>query len=181
MRALKVKLSIFISILAISYTVAQEAQFPIVKDFGGIYKIENAHESPDVTQSYKILIELVSAHKDPENESFWINNIARMMNLHGIAGVEKENLLVKVVVHGPAVLDIVTDERYLKEFSISQNPNTAILSALREAGVEILVCGQSLIARDIKESELFPDTKIALSALTTITKNVPNGYVLFKF
>ncbi len=175
------KLSIFISIIAVNYTVAQKAQFPIVRDFGGIYKIETEHESLDITQPYKILVELVSAHKEAENHSFWINNIARMMNLHGVAGVKTENLLVKVVVHGPAVLDIVTDERYFKEFNIAENPNTAILSALREAGTEIIVCGQSLIARNIKESELFPDTKIALSALTTITKNVPNGYVLVKF
>lgn len=160
---------------------AQERQTPIVKDFGGIYLIEGAEEIPDSTKTYKILIELVTGNKNAEEFSFWINNVARMMNLHGVAGVPRENIQVKVVVHGGAVLDIVSDQRYLEEFEIDKNPNAAVIKALQEAGAEILVCGQSLIAREIEKEELQPGVQVALSALTTISKNVSEGYVLLKF
>ncbi|MFQ3215485.1 MAG: intracellular sulfur oxidation DsrE/DsrF family protein [Marivirga sp.] len=172
----------FLLILIVPVTLkAQEKQFPLVKEFGGVYKIEGAVELPSPDKSHKIIIELVSGNKKPDEPSFWINNVARMMNLHGVAGVNKENIQVKVVVHGGAVLDIVVNERYLTEHEIENNPNLLLLKYLQEAGAEIIVCGQSLLAREITTEELAPGTKVALSALTTISKNVPEGYVLFKF
>jgi intracellular sulfur oxidation DsrE/DsrF family protein len=183
MKTYKIILSIFTFLLiTCSFELtAQERQFPIVADFGGVYQIEGAVEVPDSSKTHKILIELITGNKSPEKESFWINNVARMMNLHGVAGVSKENLKMKVVVHGSAVLDILSDTRYFTEHEIEKNPNGALLSALQEAGAEILVCGQSLLAREINADELWPGTKVALSALTTISKNVPEGYVLLKF
>lgn len=82
----------------------QEAQYPIVNGFGGIYEIENVVEQLDEGKQVKIIIELVSGNETPEEHSFWVNNIARLMNLHGMEGVSSANLDVKVIVHGPAVL-----------------------------------------------------------------------------
>ena len=50
-----------------------------------------------------------------------------------------------------------------------------------EAGADIMVCGQSLIARNLKTSDLWPGVRVAHSALTTITTYVPQGYIQLKF
>jgi intracellular sulfur oxidation DsrE/DsrF family protein len=159
---------------------AQSPQFPIVKGFGGIYEIADATERPDATLEYKIMVDLTSAAENNKEISRWVDNVARMMNLHGLAGVPKEKIKVKVVIHGGAIFTLLNDENYQKRFEV-ENPNLKVFEALKEAGVDVYVCGQSLIARNLQTADLWPGVTIAHSALTTITTYVPQGYVLLRF
>jgi intracellular sulfur oxidation DsrE/DsrF family protein len=159
---------------------AQTPQFPIVKGFGGIYEIADATERPDPTLEYKILVDLTSPAEDNKQISRWVDNVARMINLHGLAGVPKEKIKVKVVIHGGAIFSLLKDEGYKNRFDV-ENPNLKVFDALKEVGVDVYVCGQSLIARNLKSSDLWPGVTIAHSALTTITTYVPQGYVLLRF
>ncbi len=160
---------------------AQDAQFPIVKGYGGIYEIDNVVEQLEANKQVKIIVELVSGNETPEEYSFWVNNVARLMNLHVIEGVSSANLDVKVIVHGPAVFDLLSHGNYFEKYRIPKNPNIPVLEALDKAGADIIICGQSLIARDLGRNEIWEKTHVATSALTTITKNVADGYVLIKF
>ncbi|MCU0402225.1 MAG: DsrE family protein [Algoriphagus sp.] len=159
---------------------AQTPQFPIVKGFGGIYEIPDATERPDGTLEYKILVDLTSPSEDNKQISRFVDNVARMMNLHGLAGVSKDRIKVKVIVHGGGIFALLNDENYKKRFEVD-NPNLKVFQALEEAGAEILVCGQSLIARNLKTADLWQGVTIAHSALTTITTYVPKGYIQLKF
>jgi len=172
---------ILTTFLSISSGLAQEAQFPIVKGFGGIYEIENVVEELEKGKKVKIIIEWVSGNETPEEHSFWVNNIARVMNLHGIEGVSAADLDVKIIVHGPALFDLLSHGNYFEKYRIPKNPNIPVLEALDEAGANIIICGQSLIMRDLGRDEIWDGTLVATSALTTITKNVAEGYVLIKF
>lgn len=160
--------------------VAQTPQFPIVKGFGGIYEIPDATERPDGTLEYKILVDLTTPSEDPKQISRFVDNVARLMNLHGLAGVTKDRIKVKVVLHGGGIFTLLNDENYKKKYEVN-NPNLAVFEALEEAGAEILVCGQSLIARDLKTSDLWPGVTVAHSALTTITTYAMQGYIVLKF
>jgi intracellular sulfur oxidation DsrE/DsrF family protein len=175
-------LNALVAVMLISSTaLAQEAQFPIVKGYGGIYEIENVVEELEAGKKVKVIIELVSGNETPEEHSFWVNNIARLMNLHGIEGVSPADLRIKVIVHGPAVFDLLSDGNYFEKYRIPKNPNLPVWEALSDAGADIIICGQSLIARDLGRNEIWKYTQVATSALTTITKNVADGYVLIKF
>lgn len=159
---------------------AQTPQFPIVKEFGGIYEIAEATERPDPSLEYKIIVDLTSPPEDYKQISRWVDNVARLMNLHGLAGVPKEKIKVKVVIHGGAIFTLLNDENYQKRNEVA-NPNIKVYEALKGAGADIYVCGQSLIARNLKTTDLWPGVTIAHSAMTTITTYVPQGYVLLKF
>jgi intracellular sulfur oxidation DsrE/DsrF family protein len=159
---------------------SQTAQFPIVKDFGGIYEIKDAVERPDPSLEYKIIVDLSTGADSPEEISRWVDNIARLMNLHGLAGVPKDRLHVKVVVHGGAIFTLLNDEKHQARSKVN-NPNLKVYDALKAAGAEIFVCGQSMIARNLDKNDLWPGVKIAHSAMTTITTYVPQGYTLLKF
>ncbi|WP_026950450.1 DsrE family protein [Algoriphagus mannitolivorans] len=175
------KTCVFLLFLVVSsLSFSQTPQFPIVKGYGGIYEIPEATERPDPSKEYKIIVDLTSAAEDNKQISRWVDNVARMMNLHGLAGVSKENLKVKVIIHGGAIYTLLTDENYKKRYEVD-NPNIKVLEALKEGGADIMVCGQSLIARNLKQEDLWPGVRIAHSALTTITTYVPQGYVLLKF
>jgi len=159
---------------------AQTPQFPIVKGFGGIYEIPDATERPDGTLEYKILVDLTSPSEDPKQISRFVDNVARMINLHGLAGVTKDRIKVKVVLHGGGIFTLLNDKNYTEKYEV-KNPNLAVFEALEEAGAEILVCGQSLIARNLKTADLWPGVTVAHSALTTITTYSMKGYIVLKF
>ena len=159
---------------------AQTAQFPIVKGYGGIFEIKDATERPDPNLEYKILVDLTSQAENDKEISRWVDNVARLMNLHGLAGVPKERIHVKVVVHGGGVFTLLNDAKYQEKYQVD-NPNLKVYEALREAGAEIMICGQSMVMRKLSKEDLWPGVKIAHSALTTITTYVPQGYVLVKF
>ena len=172
---------LFVAALLVSFAaVAQTPQFPIVKGFGGIYEIPDATERPDGTLEYKILVDLTSPAEDPKQVSRFVDNVARLMNLHGLAGVTKDRIKVKVVLHGGGIFSVLNDENYKKRYEVD-NPNLAVFTALEEAGAEILVCGQSLIVRNLKTADLWPGVTIAHSALTTITTYSMQGYTVLKF
>lgn len=186
-------LSVFVMFLfTFNFLTAQEteAQFPIVKGFGGVYEIDDVVELPENNKT-KILVDLIKAETNRGNpdaepdfsKPIWgLINTARLLNLHGVGGVSKENLEVIVVVHGTAVMSLLEDKTYQESFETEHdNPNLPLLHALHEAGVRVVVCGQSLLARDIKTDQLFEHTEIALSALTTISKRVKEGYVVYNF
>ena len=168
------------AIFASRFSFAQDAQFPLVKGFGGIYEVPDAVERPDGSLDYYILVDMTTPAEDNAEISRWVDNIARMMNLHGLAGVSQERMHVKVVVHGGAIITLLNNEQYNKRYN-TDNPNIPVYEALEKAGVEVLVCGQSMRARGFAKVDLYNGVNVALSALTTVTTYVPKGYTVLKF
>ncbi|MTI89690.1 MAG: DsrE family protein [Balneolaceae bacterium] len=94
--------------------------------------------------------------------------------------VKAENLQVAVVIHGGATDIVSTNEAYQKRYELN-NPNLPLIDTLKKTGVEIYVCGQSLLAREYDRAEVNPQIKIGLSMLTVFTTHVGNGYTPLVF
>ena len=156
---------------------AQEVQFPVVRDFGGVYPIPEASEFPRSDILYKVIVDLKSGSATTDATNPALYNLARLMNLHGIGGVDKENMKVLAVVHGEATMAVLSDEAYKNRFG-RENPNSELLKALQEAGVKLFICGQSLHARKVRPEELAEGINISLSALTMLTTYQLEGYAL---
>ena len=153
---------------------------PVIKDYGGIFEIPYAEEKPDPNQEYKIVIEVKEVKNKPEEVNWALNNLARMLNLHAVGGVAKEKIHVVLAIHGEASYTVMNDEAYQKKYKVS-NPNLDLYSSLEKSGVRIVVCGQSLIAREIDRTKLVPEVKIGVSMLTTLTSYQMKGYALLTF
>lgn len=161
-------------------TTAQDAKYPIVTDFGGIYEIPEATVKPDPDQAYHIVIDVVSGPSTPDKLNPALNNVARMLNLHGLGGVKAENLHVVLAIHGQATESVINNEAYQALFQVD-NPNLALIDALDRAGVRMAVCGQSLLGKNIQTSVVNSKIEIALSMLTTVTTYQLMGYGLLRF
>jgi intracellular sulfur oxidation DsrE/DsrF family protein len=153
---------------------------PVIKDYGSIYDIPYADEKIDPTLEYKIVVEVVRAIEKPEDINWALNNVARMLNLHAMAGVPKDKMNVVLAIHGGAAFTVMNNEEYKKKYK-TDNPNLDLFKALSDAGVKIFVCGQSLIARDINKDKMVPQVKIASSMLTTMTTYQLKGYAMLVF
>jgi len=172
------KTTLFITLITSMFLTglvhAQQAQYPIVKDFGGIYEVPGG-VNPDTEIQYKLVIDLKSGQADKEKINRGLNNVARMMNLHGLGGVQENNLHVVVVAHDGATETILNNDAYRKKNGVD-NPNLPLIEALEAAGANIYVCGQSLLGRRYDHSEVNEKVTIGLSMLTVVTEHMHKGY-----
>ncbi len=155
-------------------------EFPVIKNFGGIYDIPDASVKPDSTREYKIIVDLVSADDDPAKLSWSLNNVARMINLHAIGGVPPKNIDVVLAVHGGMTTSLLNENAYQSRFQV-KNPHIPLYNALHEAGVRVIVCGQSMKSRAVNSDQLLEHVEIATSMLTTVSTFQQDGYVVFMF
>lgn len=153
---------------------------PVIKNFGGIFDIPYAEEKPDPAQEYKIVIEVERALESPDSVSWALNNVARLLNLHAMAGVKPEKMHVVLAIHGGAAYAVMNNEAYKAKYK-ANNPNLLLFEELDKAGVRMVVCGQSLIVRKIDRMKMVPQVKVASSMLTTLTSYQMKGYAVLKF
>ncbi|MCB0685962.1 MAG: DsrE family protein [Saprospiraceae bacterium] len=159
---------------------AQQAQFPVIKDFGGIYEIPSATMVPDAKLDYHIIIDVFSGPESADQINPALNNVARMINLHALGGVPPAQIDVVLAIHGDATVAVLNDDAYRERFQMA-NPNLPLIEALSKAGVRLTVCGQSLLGRKIDVKEVTDQIEIALSMLTTVTTHQLKGYAFLRF
>jgi intracellular sulfur oxidation DsrE/DsrF family protein len=161
-------------------TYSQERVNPVIKNFGGIYDIPEATVKPDSSVAYKIVIDVVGGSEDPNEIDASLNNVARMLNLYAVGGADFEKINVVLAIHGKSTYSTMNDNSYKAKFGV-KNPNTPLIEELKEAGVKITVCGQSLKGRNVSTDQLLPEIEVATSMLTTVTTYQMKGYALLKF
>jgi len=162
--------------------LAQEKPWvnPVIKNYGRILDLEQVEVKPDPDREYKIVIELVHDMDKPERLNFSANNIARLINLHAVGGVKPENFKLAVVVHAYATHSTINAAAYEEKYEV-ESPYVAFYKELAEAGVDLVVCGQSLNLFGHKSDEVMENFKIATSALTAVSTYQLNGYAYFKW
>ncbi len=177
--------NIFIFLICISFSgvYAQKHQKkagPIIKDFGHVFTIENPQLLLQNDKVYKVIFD-VYTNTDKEGViNPLINTVARYLNMHAQNGVPTENMKVAMVMHGKAAKDALSNDAYREKYKID-NPNAKLISALKEANVDIYVCGQSYKSRGLPIEGLSKDVKLSLSALTALVEYQENGYKIINF
>lgn len=172
---------VLFGVLLFNLSYAQDPRVnPIIKDFGPVYEIPNATEKPDPKMTYKLLVDLVMASSKPDTINLGIEAACTLLNLHGVGGVPKEKIKMVMAVHNAAGYTVLNNEAYRARYKVD-NPNLPMINALLEAGVKIVVCGQTLKKRGIDPATLAPGVGVATSALTTITTYQLKGYAVIKW
>jgi len=142
------------------------------KDFPG------AKELPDPKTDYKVVFADGQDAKNPGDINPMLPTIATYVNTLGKYGVPAEHRHIVIMFHQrtPDIDIVMTNEAYKERYN-RDNPNIAIIHALKQAGVDIRVCGQGLIGRKIDSSQVNPDVQIDLWAMTTLVNLQLKGYV----
>ncbi|MEI6265381.1 MAG: DsrE family protein [Sphingobacteriia bacterium] len=175
------KIASFVLFLFVAQlSLAQNKTFPIIKNYGAALEVPFATMTIDPKLDYKVLIDVTTATDKPDVINENVENIARIINLHALAGVTAKKLHVVAVFHGPAVMTLLNNEAYQKKFGVN-NPHLALFTALKEAGIPMYVCGQTLFKRNVDPSTIVTEVLPALSAITTITTYSAKGYTVLKY
>lgn len=105
-----------------------------------------------------------------------ILKLARYVNIYGGAGAAPAEVRITAILHGKATMVALSDDAHASRLGTKGNPNLPLLRELRDAGVELLVCGQSAAGLGIASSEIAPEVQTAVSALTANVNRQMDGY-----
>lgn len=152
---------------------------PVFEAFGQSAKIASAAPIPEGTV-FKVSFDVADA-ADPGEMNRSINSLARFINMHAAAGVPMENINVALVVHGSASNELMSDAAFGAKFDGAKNGNKALLQALMDKGVPVILCGQSAAYHKIDPDDLLPGVEMALSAMTAHALLQQDGYTVNPF
>lgn len=158
-------------------SAASDWEYPLIKGFGKVRSYPDAAVQPDPQKEYKVLFSIAQAARAKDQFHPGFEQVARLLNLFGLAGVPSSNLKVVLVVHGEAMPTVLDDAHYREKFQ-TPNPNTELLKKLKDAGVTLYACAQGLADHEFKPEWLIPEVKPALAALTVLPIYQLAGYAL---
>lgn len=158
-----------LGVAGVAHAQKPPQQFPLIKDAGGVWPLPQAAEQP--AKGAKVLFDVTAG-----NVKEALVRPARLLNLYALAGIKPgPDLRVAVVFHGDATAAVLADGARGKH-QLAANDAAPLLRELKAAGVEFLVCGQSLLDHGFTPAEVAPEVQTALSALNvTINKSLA-GY-----
>ena len=170
MRYVTVPLALALAAACLIAAPPPELEYPKIKGHGGVFRIAG---SPELPQSgSKVVVDVTSGEQDGGvNKGF--ARAARFVNLFALG--KAGNFQMAIVLHGAATKESLSDEAYTKLFS-KPNPNRELIRQLRNAGVEILVCGQALNHAGYDSAQAAPEVHVALSAATAIINRQMQGF-----
>ncbi|WP_422928863.1 DsrE family protein [Singulisphaera sp. PoT] len=147
--------------------------FPIIPKFGGVVPVPNAAEPP--RKGAKVVFD-ITADAKPAVVNKGLERVARLLNLYGAFGLKAADVTIAVVLHGEATKSVLKRDVYNEKFATSENPNLPLIAALREAGVEVYVCGQALAYKEYEPTEVVDGVKVAAAALTVLINKQADGF-----
>lgn len=153
---------------------------PIIKEYGKVWKIDNADLKADAEKEYKVVFDIMDSPDDVNALNAKIETAARFLNMHAQAGVPIENLKVAIVVHNTASKDIINNSAYRIKYG-TDNPNADLIKDLLAVDTQIIFCGQSSASRGFPKEDLLPNVQLSLSAMTALIELQNEGYRLIKF
>jgi len=150
----------------------------LVPGYEAARDLPGARELPDPKTDYKVVFADGQDAKNPGDVNPMLPTIATYVNTLGKYGVPAEHRHIVIMFHQrtPDIDIVMSNDAYRERYN-RDNPNIAIIHALKQAGVDIRVCGQGLIGRKIDAKQVNPDVQIDLWAMTTLVNLQLKGYV----
>jgi intracellular sulfur oxidation DsrE/DsrF family protein len=152
--------------------MAQEMPIPGVepaKDQPG------AHEYPDPNLTYKFVFDLADGPDSPDKVNPGLRGVAEFINTLAKYNVPASHRQLVVVFHQKSTPAILTNDEYKKRYN-TDNPDIALIQAMKKAGVDMRVCGQAVLGMKIDHKTILPEIQLDLWAGMTIPNMMMRGY-----
>jgi intracellular sulfur oxidation DsrE/DsrF family protein len=173
-------LLLFLTFIASNAIGQGKSTGPIIEKYGGVFQIPDATYKTDINHEFKVVYDIMSGATEGNQLNPYMESVARFLNMHAQSGVSPGQLNAVMVVHNNASKDLLNNESYNERYGMD-NPNIGLLEALIDSGVEVILCGQSSLSRDIPIEQTVKGTKLALSAMTALIQYQDAGYRLIKY
>jgi intracellular sulfur oxidation DsrE/DsrF family protein len=153
---------------------ARAQQLPI-PDVTAARDVPGAKELPDPSMEYKVMF-MVGAGPKAEEVNPTLTAAARYINTLAKFGVPAEKRKIVLVIRGGMDM-ILKNDAYKAKHNGQDNPNIAMIQALKKAGADIRVCGQGVLGLKFKDTDILPEVQVDLWAMTTAINLQLRGWV----
>jgi intracellular sulfur oxidation DsrE/DsrF family protein len=177
-RPLRMAVLVLAALIATPRTATAQAGEALIRKLGASQQIANPTFPADKSLQYKVLWDVTQG---PEKPGSLVDGFRRPANFFVMAeqeGVPRRNVHLAIIVHGTATQSLLRNDAY-KAATGADNENVALLQALHDAGVKIIVCGQALINRKVPREGLLPFVTVATSATMARATLHAQGYGTF--
>lgn len=147
----------------------------LIREIGGTPAITDPDFAAPKDLVYKMAWHVTEAPEQPSGIAAGFRSPANFFRLMDANGVPRGNVKLAIVVHGTATPSLMNNAAYRARTG-ADNGSIALLTALHEAGVQIIVCGQALINRNVPRGQLLPFVKVATTAGTAHAILAAQGY-----
>ena len=153
-------------------------QTPAVHGYGKIHPIleKKSDYAPSVHEISKVVFSIKQASEKPSEINSQLDCVARAINLYVADGVPLDHMSVVAIVSGAATTAMLDNTHYHERFGVD-NPNLPLITALRAAGVDVVVSAQSVAKNELNSQWIVNGVKVALSSITAVTALEQKGYV----
>ncbi|OON39015.1 sulfur reduction protein DsrE [Izhakiella australiensis] len=148
---------------------------PAIAGYGEIHYEQNAAYKPGLTDSNKIVFQITKSENNMKDANLGLQRVARVVNLYIASGVPADKLKFVVSVTGDGTPAMLDNAHYHSAYGVD-NPNLKLISELRDQGVDISVCDQSVAFHHYKYSWIDKSVTHALSSPTTVSTLQNQGY-----
>ena len=170
-----------ILLIVIAFSLQAHSQHKkTIAEYGKVFSIDKPDLLLKKDKVYKVIFDVFKDSKKKSKKNPSIVTVARYIQMHTQQGVPVDNLKIALVLHGAATKNALNNSSYQNKYG-KDNPNLALLSALKQANVDIFVCGQSLYAKGLNETNTSKSVQVSLSALTALVHFQSEGYHQINF
>ena len=170
-------LAVAIAALSASPLTAQSGE-ALLREIGGTPGVLDPTFRAPADLTYKMAWHVTEAPAEANGIAAGFRSPANLMRQLETNGVPRRNMKMAVIVHGTATPSLLNNAAY-KARTGADNGSIALLTALHEAGVQIIVCGQALINRNVPRDQLLPFVQVATTATSAHVILATQGYVIF--
>lgn len=149
----------------------------LIREVGGTSAVTNPTFPAPPDLIYKMAWHVTEGPSDPKARVQGFGTPATFLRLMDVNGVGRSNVKLAIIVHGTATPSLLNNSAY-KTRTGADNASIPLLTALHEAGVQIIVCGQALINRDVPRDQLLPFVKVATTATSAHGILAAQGYAV---
>lgn len=135
--------------------------FPEIEGYGSVVSIPDAGERPRV--GGRVVFDTTGAAPAGKLNR-GLESAARLVNLYAQEGMSASRPQIAVILHHHATPAALVDAAHERAGGGS-NPNRELVEKLVAAGVEVWVCGQSVVRGGHAVSDILPGVKVAHSAM----------------
>jgi len=155
--------------------ISAQAGEALIREIGGTPAVTDPDFVAPRNLTYKMAWHVTVAPEKPDGIPDGFRTPANFFRLMDSNGVPRGKMKLAIIVHGTATPSLLNNAAY-KTRTGADNGSIALLTALHEAGVQIIVCGQALINRNVPRGELLPFVKVATTAGTAHAILAAQGY-----
>ncbi len=148
-------------------------QFPKIDTYGAVVALPSAEERPRA--GGKVVFDTTAA-APAGKPNRGLESAARLVNIYELERMTAERPKIAVILHFNATAAALNDTAHAKTTNGGPNPNRELVEKLLANGVEVWVCGQSVIRGSHALSDVLPGIRIAHSAMIFNVNRQTDGW-----